>query len=519
MASHAVMFSDPMEGLPIRGDAGKVTEPPETKLTRVHPTIGNENPSVSDLYAHWNVLSLDAARQRSFGSALTAGIAAVSGVLHDYRQRVWPSKRREATSISSNEPGEIARADWERFSRSLRNNASQRPTVQKVTDEEVRETTDDHSEKAASSDIDYPSMPQAVGARIFSAWAAVAEEGRALGIPLQGTAEYLQTKLDAWGWDEPERYVLEENYASELAQYGTMPKDVGYAWVHSTLAYHDGEDVEMTRQTIRDEMKNWGWNEAAVIVTFREIAEEKLAKNKNEDSITDATPIPVLESSPAPQTAVAPVLEQPSLQSPERVAAVSINGGGGTGTPPPRDRKDREGWRRWVPLGVAGAVILAVFGIVKAYEAPIGSAGPVPTVPSTPNPGTPTVTLGPQVPTTPEDDNGGIHDQDEGPKVQTKLRGAEADKKGDFVRMTSYADRLAARKNGKDFSTPWWIAQQQLDSLNGSAIPTSRQIREFTDQTLKRNGLTWNEARHLHQNQKIRLVSDAAGKLVLATIS
>jgi hypothetical protein len=112
----------------------------------------------------------------------------------------------------------------------------------------------------------------------------------------------------------------------------------------------------------------------------------------------------------------------------------------------------------------------------------------------------------------------GTPPQDRTPEVQTRLEGAKADDKGDFVRMSAYADRHTARQNGRDFSTVWWIAREQLDAVDGPMTPTNRQIWEFTDQTLDHNGLTWDEARRLRAEQKIRLLSDTAARQVIETL-
>lgn len=175
--------------------------------------------------------------------------------------------------------------------------------------------------------------------------------------------------------------------------------------------------------------------------------------------------------------------------------------------------------RRWILAGALGLVTVggALIGLNmisgdRPLRPVVVATSPAPTP-------VPTVTQRPQTPT-PENNTGGggTNNQDKKPIVQTKLKGAEADKKGDFVSMTSYADRHEARANGADFSTVWWIVREQLDAVNGSAIPTNHQIWEFTDQTLDHNRLTWDEARRLREDHKIRLLSDSAAQAVLRSV-
>lgn len=189
--------------------------------------------------------------------------------------------------------------------------------------------------------------------------------------------------------------------------------------------------------------------------------------------------------------------------------------------------------RRWIVAGVVGAVALAgaIIGLKMVTGDHSPAPGPTPTAASatasvSPS-ASPSVSASPSPSVSsrlPGPASGGESGGSEGEneevnlKAQTLLQGAETDEQGDFVRMTAYSDRHEGREKGRDFSTVWWIAGQQLDVVNGSAEPTVPEIWEFTDQTLKHNLLTWKEARRLQVDQKIRLLSDTAAKQVIETV-
>lgn len=313
----------------------------------------------------------------------------------------------------------------------------------------------------------------------------------------------------------------------EGAVYGTMPKFAGetmlLAYANSARTWRDYDagqfavktealSEEKVRGDLEALMNKWGWNDTAQLAGLA-----MLDEISSQDSKAGEAPKAPVTTPPAPKPPKpAPVVKLPvpiptnktaaeqQLADEERKRALQ--------------KAERKDWMKYLPLGAAllisSSLITAVLANLGLGQSPTSEApSPAPTPPSA-APQTP----GQEKAGKPNDDQKpDTQDNPEAPQVQTRLKGAEADKKGDFVRMTSYQDRQEARTSGSDFSTVWWIAREQLDAVNGDETPTTPQIWAFTDQTLKHNKLTWDDARRLHAEQKIRLLSDTAAKQVIET--
>ncbi len=350
----------------------------------------------------------------------------------------------------------------------------------------------------------------------------------------------------------PTAKTAETSHIADLegADYGKMPKLAGEAvlaaWAASIQRSQEDNEFAKNQSDLLDEflaqMEKWGWNDAAITAAFDMFSDilypRQTAKNPAADlaSAMRAYGAKLAAEQGAPGKKAPPIVpvpkpkrddpSKPENTVPPVVPVVAAGSGGGDDNNKTRTAKDVEpnGRGRVFLAGfvAGGLAVAALFGLAKCA----GGSGtvesqptPTPSVSATQTPGGGQTPGGEQTPGNPDDtddgDDGEIPVQ---PQVQTRLKGAEADKKGDFVRMTSYADRHEARENGEDFSTVWWIAREQLDAVNGAATPTTPEIWKFTDQTLDHNELTWDEARRLHKGQKIRLLSDAAAKQVIETV-
>jgi hypothetical protein len=348
---------------------------------------------------------------------------------------------------------------------------------------------------------------------IIATWARVAQESRALGMPMkEDVVGYLQTQAHTWGRDETASNTLLHKYETQLepekhAEYGTMPKDVGYAWAHSTMVYRDGEDSAATQSALRKEMESWGWNDAAVAITLGELAQERLQASDKPKEV-ESTP---KEPTPIWRPVKKPIGNPLPASSPERIAAASIHGGGNSGARPPKTRYDSEGWRKWVPLGVAGAVVLSVVGVVWGWNAASRSAEtstapptPLPTASAPQTPGVPT----PDDETPGESDDGGDNDGNaessnysDGTKQMLKVR--EAKDGSLFVDATRWTPAKTTV-----YPTFWDTARAQI-SANEGRRPTAEESVFVTNALLRVNHETEASARRMHIGHDIFLLTTA----------
>jgi len=475
------------------------------------PRRPRPNPSVTDmLYSRQNHAAMAGSRERSLRGIFSAGMIALRGLFTRVEQRAWQGSGVGLQRNIYPTPNVAAKAGRIAFSPLAEKSPELIDAGDFVTGEVLDE---DHPlpPLVDSQDATSPVSPS-FEETIVASWARVAQESRALGMPIkEDIVGYLQTRAHIWGGDETETNNLIHKYADKIdpekhADYGTMPKDVGYAWAHSTLLYHEDEDIDVTRDSIKEEMKKWGWNDAAVAVIFGEIAQEKeVSEEANPILPVMMTHEPKTVANPAPNWKHVPAA-RPAVQSPEQVAAASIHGGGNSGTIPPKKTNEPEGWRKWLPLSIAGGVILAVVGVIWGGDAASHRSEPAPL----PSPSA-TASSSPTTETTSDetpggDTNNGDHEGDsQGAKYSDATKNMDNVRKADDGRLFVDATKWTPRRT-TTYPSFWNLAGEQIRANKGGE-PTMREYVFVKNALLRVNHETEASARQMRVGQDMLVLN------------
>lgn len=487
--------------------------PSQLASQRTSVAYVSPNPSVTDiLYSAQHHVPLASQQERSLRGIFSAGMLALQGLFAKGGQKIRRGMNRGLQRNiypRTRVPVEVGRLT---LSPSIET-GTEPIEGENVVAGEILDETHSLSNFVGSHIAKSPVSP-AFEETIVATWARVAQESRALGMPMkEDVVGYLKTQTHLWDGDDAETSGIIDTYIDRLdpekhAAYGTMPKDVGYAWAHSTLLYRTGEDGDATEQFIREEMKKWGWNDAAAAVVFGEIAQEKITKEASNEPGLNRTKINVQESRP-PITPV-PTWKHSSgqsrAQSPGQVAATSIRGGGDSGTTPPKKTEEPEGWRKWLPLGVAGAVVLSVFGVVLGWDTASRSPGttsPVPTA-SASTPGT--QDSGEETPEGSTDDNDNEQNPEQS-KYSDETKQMVNVRQTDDGRLFVDATRWKPRRT-TTYPTYWNLAGEQIQANEGRE-PTMHEYIFVKNALLRVNHETEASARRMPVGHDMFLLTQA----------